>query len=89
MPDFEDFTKVPPNSVIGLAEVSAATGWSKYMMQEYGDTMPEPIGRLAIRNAKGNKHWATVWNRDEILTWGRKLQEQVDAQKAARRQASP
>jgi len=89
MTDFEDFTKVPPNSVIGLAEVSAATGWSKYMMQEYGDSMPEPIGRVALKNAKGNKHWANVWSREEIVAWGNKLREQVEKQKAARARLYP
>jgi hypothetical protein len=84
MIDFESKEHLPPGALVGLAEVSQLVGWSLDFIKTNRKTFPAPIGRVALRNARGNKHWANVFDRAAIEAWAQRMRFEVEMRKRAK-----
>jgi len=93
MIDFESKGKLPPGALVGLDEVKLVIGRSKQFILAHRSTFPSPIGRVALRNARCNKHWANVFDRAQIEAWGAEMQAEIDRRRLSqdfyRRAAAP
>lgn len=81
---FESKEQLPPFALVGLADVSRLAGWSLDFIKTNRKTFPTPIGRVALKNAKGNKHWANVFDRAQIEAWAQRMRHEIEMRKRAK-----